>query len=83
VIPSIAALTFPWASCGWGSKGSNTIRRARRAYAIGLVSTEIVSRFLVLGLGGVASGVFAVGTAWAAPMTGRQGFGLPPIDDPL
>lgn len=62
-IPSIAALTFSLGFVWLGIEGLQYHRRARRAYWIGLASAQVVSRFLVLGVGGLVSGLLATAAA--------------------
>jgi hypothetical protein len=64
-LPSLAALTFSLGFLWLGIEGLRYQRRARRAQAIGLASAQVVSRFLVMGIGGLAAGVFATLTAAA------------------
>jgi hypothetical protein len=59
VIPSVAALTFSLGFFWLGIEGLRYHGRARRAQAIGLASAQVVSRFLVMGVGSLTGGVFA------------------------
>jgi hypothetical protein len=63
LLRSLAAATFALSFLWMGSEALHYHGKALRAYRIGLARPELVSRFLVLGLGGLVSGVLAAGVA--------------------
>jgi hypothetical protein len=70
-LSSLAALTFALAFGWMGIEALRYFGKARGAYRIGLASPEVVSRFLVLGVGGIACGVLTAGVA-ASGVTGSS-----------
>jgi hypothetical protein len=68
---SLAALTFALAFGWMGIEALRYFGRVRGAYRIGLASPEVVSRFLVLGAGGITCGALTAGVA-ATGVTGSS-----------
>jgi hypothetical protein len=62
---SLAAATFAAGFLWMGIEALHYHGKALRAYRIGLARPEVVTRFLVLGVGGLASGALAAGAAVA------------------
>jgi hypothetical protein len=71
LVSSLAALTFALAFGWMGIEALRYFGRARGAYRIGLASPEVVSRFLVLGAGGIVCGLLTAGVA-ATGVTGSS-----------